>query len=216
MPVVVTFDRSFLHASDLLSNGNLTITNGSSSGSETSTRSTKSRSTGKVYCEFNFVLVQALSAIGLCNTLQATTTALSNGSNSFGYFSDGNFWRNGVPTAMGASYASGDTVGMAVDLDAKLVWFRKNAGSWLPSGDPALGTGGQAFVVTGPYYYVGAETRLTNDVTIANFGASAYLATAPTNFLNWGVVEPSEILNDDKNRLVYAAEVTTFSVPARN
>jgi len=56
-------------------------------------------------------------------------------------------WRDGVPIAVIGTLTKTDRLGMAVDMDAGLVWFRKNDEAWNVDGsaDPATGVGGIPF-----------------------------------------------------------------------
>lgn len=52
---------------------------------------------------------------------------------------------NGPSRGAGTDYTPirwGEVWGLAVDVDAGLYWAREDDGTWLPSGDPASGTGG--------------------------------------------------------------------------
>jgi hypothetical protein len=82
-----------------------------------------------------------------------------------------------VSTTYGASYATGDVIGVAYDNGK--IWFAKN-GSWQASGDPAAGTNAAVtgWNVYGDLYpYAGYNSTFT-----INFGQTAFSYTAPTGF----------------------------------
>lgn len=75
----------------------------------------------------------------------------------------------------------GDVIGVALDLDAGVVYFSKN-GVWQKGGDPGLGTGGSSL---GLYFYepvlAGASVIWGGGVTF-NFGGSAFSYSAPAEY----------------------------------
>ncbi len=96
-------------------------------------------------------------------------------------------WSTGksVNVSPGTSFNVGDTVGLAVDLDAGKIWFARN-GVWL-SGDPSLGTSPSISYSPGGTWYIIAEvvTGPTSDFTQieANFGEQGNSYSIPTGFL---------------------------------
>lgn len=101
---------------------------------------------------------------------------------------DNNLYYNGVATNIGA-YTGADKIAVAWDRVNEKIWFRKNTGSWLPSGDPAAGTGG--FSCPGldnldARPYLGAGGGGFNNT--ANFGTTpggtaGFTNTPPTGFV---------------------------------
>lgn len=86
----------------------------------------------------------------------------------------------------GGTWAQGDIIQVAVDIDNKLIWFGK-AGSWSGTagnmnGNPATGTNGTSFSAQG-----GTEFKFQSCVGDSakgdvNFGQRAFSYTAPTGF----------------------------------
>jgi|GEM_PF-559780 len=72
-----------------------------------------------------------------------------------------------------------ETVGVAVDMDAGLIWFRTAAG-WLAGGDPAAGTNPALSGLTGEVYP--AWTSEWSRPVEVNFGQTAYVYTPPAGF----------------------------------
>jgi hypothetical protein len=84
----------------------------------------------------------------------------------------------------------GYVIGVAVDLDARLIWFRKDSGNW--NGDslanPVTGVGGISFTAAisyAPIVSFGGAAGLAGDAFTANFGATSYANAAPSGFGNW-------------------------------
>ena len=170
----------------VLSNGNLEVVWSNVSGH--SRKTTISVSSGKWYCEITRGSVHISAglisgSISSLPTWPGNTTYGSNG--SYGYASDtGNIRTNGSNTAYGASYASGDVVGIAFDASSGKLWFSKN-GVWQNSGDPAAGTNAAFTGITGEfafafgYYATGAGSN----PSILNCGQRAFTYTPPSGFL---------------------------------
>jgi hypothetical protein len=88
----------------------------------------------------------------------------------------------GTSTAYGAAYDYPNVISVAVDFDARKIWFGKN-GVWQNSGDPAAGTGA-AFenIVNYPCWRPGVS--LAGSQVTANFGASPFEYEPPAGFNN--------------------------------
>lgn len=101
--------------------------------------------------------------------------------NGWGYSAlDGKKYTNNVGTSYGATYATGDVIGVALDMDAGTLTFYKNGVS---QGIAYSGLSGTMFAATG------LGTGIVASDT-ANFGASAFAFTAPVGF-NVGLYESS-------------------------
>jgi hypothetical protein len=152
----------------VLSNGDLTVTGTDSAGNNW-VRSNLNRS-GRRYVEFTIGLVNN-SCLGIADA--STLTFPGANAQSFGLFNNGfgsvnnTFpdWGGGAGTPYNV-YTTGDVLGMAVDLTAKRVWFRKNGGVWngnalndptatqqatlIATGAEASGTAGTTITATAP------------------------------------------------------------------
>lgn len=119
-------DRTIDIAAPSILNGNLTIAATSSITSQIVRGTVQLPSAGKWYWE------QTLVSGGLCAVgITLTSARMINGAfetylNSIEYQSDGNKNVNGTVTSYGASYVNGDTVGIAIDIDANTLTFLKN------------------------------------------------------------------------------------------
>jgi hypothetical protein len=111
-------------------------------------------SSGKWYweVEYDAQQVDSYSLIGITSTQStATTQELGHHSNDWGYYSNsGQYINSDSRTGYGNSYAVGDIIGVALDLDNNKLYFSKN-GTFQNSGDPTSGaTGTGAISITAP------------------------------------------------------------------
>jgi hypothetical protein len=170
------------NASVTFSGGDLIATRTDSSGGVCCINSTIAVTSGKWYWEIT------ADEIGI--TANAFHIGIATESNLYNfplhlqylYRSDGNKYKDGIAYAYGDSYTDGDVIGIAVDFDAKKIWFSKN-GVWQASGDPGAGTN-EAFAslsgeAVNAFVYLG--TYQNNKVT-ANFGQTVFTYAVPSGF----------------------------------
>ncbi|WP_375175103.1 putative Ig domain-containing protein [Pseudooceanicola sp.] len=176
---IAPWDSSLNNATDLsYSDSDRVVT--SSAGSDRHTRGTQSLS-GKRY--FEVAVLTDIRAVGIADE---TITALSGKTNGLNRsFWSGTSFVTDATTGMSMTFDDGDAVQVAVDVDADLIWVRKNgSGDWNGSSgaDPATGTGG--FDISGMssgtlYAYVstkaGGSARLDGT-------ADRFAHTPPTGF----------------------------------
>jgi hypothetical protein len=189
-----TFDPANLAPGNVLSNGDLTVTVSSSVSTYQVARSVTSHSSGKYYYEVTANLIMAnYSDVGITTSGAPLNMAIgSTGSNSSGAFDAvSGFFYNNSASGTTPGWAQGDTIGIAVDVGAQLIWLRNTSSpsTWNAGGsaNPATGVGGISISsVTGALYAavsiysLSIATQLT-----ANFGAASYAASAPSGFGNW-------------------------------
>lgn len=186
-PTGVAWNPADKSANVNLSNGNLTATRVTGATNE-AVRATLSRSTGKYY--FECELSQAGSPsnfpmVGLGNAAMSLNGYVGQGAGSWGYEATGFTYHNGSGAAYGASLTTGDVWGVAVDLDAGLMWFAKN-GTWQASGDPAGGSNPAFTGVTGILFPAGSMyDSATQAVLTARFAPSDFTQTIPSGFSPW-------------------------------
>jgi hypothetical protein len=174
-----------------LSNGNLTSTCTGSSGA-IGVRAGTGKTSGKYYFE---VLMTGWSGtsggVGICTLAKAfdsggVTTAASAAVSKAAGGTNGSIYVNGASSgkALG-SRVNGDVIGVAVDLNAKLIWFRAApSGNWngIATENPATGTGGISIgALSGALYPCDLPTN-TSDIRTAKFGASAFSGAVPSGF----------------------------------
>lgn len=173
-----------------LSNGELTFADSASAVGGMGWRASVGVSSGKWYWEITQTATQNSRAI--CSvSVDAPNTAISAANTagsgaivtSYAYLqANGNKVNNASSVAYGASWTTGDVIGVALDMTNGKVYFSKN-GTWQNSGDPVAGTG---FAFSGLSGTLGPSGVLYHDafdgslVQIdANFG-QAPLATGAT------------------------------------
>lgn len=148
--------------------------------------------TGKWYWEITLGSVTASSTVdgvGVC--LGAASAAGLTAQTSAIIYTIGGTVRSGgaqLNASIGA-IAAGSVVGIALDLDNALIWFRLGAaGNWNGSAtnNPATGVGGISIagLARGPAYdwYPAFAAAASGNTATANFGSSAFTGTAPSGF----------------------------------
>lgn len=154
--VAMTWSATDKFGTITLSNGNLTAVGVDGSGVMAIRTNRSYPSTGKFYVEYKMNNANMYGAVA-----NATATLSQGGNHEL--FGDGaananmaTVWKNGYIDYNGTAnsgyptYATGDGLDMAVDVDNKKVWWRvasadgASAGSWYPgaSANPATNTGG--------------------------------------------------------------------------
>jgi hypothetical protein len=184
-----TWNPADKSAQIVLSNGNLTITNGGSL-NLVGGRAIASHSSGKFYFEHTVLATNSNDQLGFGNATESLGS-VGQSTNSVGwkFLSGGAVQINGstIGTAAGGVAVS-DVLSAAVDFTGKLIWFRVNAGNWNNSGtaNPATGTGGFSLstLAAGPYFPQADVDGASSSYT-SNFGGSTYAQTVPAGFGNW-------------------------------
>jgi len=146
------------------SNGNLTTSATSSGGVSATTMYYPL--TGKFYSEFTVTSGGSMT-IGLMNSSRSKTIE---------YVNNGNITAGGSTVVTGASYTTGDVLGMAVSCDGQTVTFYKNNAS------QGTANFSSAPLVLGD---IVAQAYCSGTSTIwnANFGQQPFAYTAPSGFL---------------------------------
>jgi len=97
------------------------------------------------------------------------------------YYSTGQKYNNNSSSSYGSSYASGDVIGIALDVDAGKIWFSKN-GTWQASGDPATGTNPAYSSISSDNYLPACLLYTTSSSCTLNTGARPFAYSAPSGF----------------------------------
>jgi len=164
-----------------LNDGNLNWarTGATGGGSDRSQFGTIGVTSGKWYWEFTAGTTNANSLPAFGIAIGSASTQLWAGSQTGAYIynSDGTKTISGTSSSYGATFATGDIIGVAFDADAGTLTFYNNNTS---QGTAASG------LTSGPYFP--AVTRSvggggSNGTEIANFGQRPFAYTPPTNFL---------------------------------
>ena len=173
------------YASSTFSEGNLQFV--TTNGNYTFNTSTFGVSSGKWYAEVEFDAVSGGSGAARIGVAGKVSTATSNGlgdnTGTAAYMSEsGQVHFNGSDASYGDTYATGDVIGIALDVDNSKLYFSKN-GTFQNSGDPTSGaTGTGAISITavsstdiGFYFIAVGEFDSTYNYTFKiNFGSPPY------------------------------------------
>jgi hypothetical protein len=148
------------------SSGNLNVI---SSGSNVTSVSTIAVSSRKWYCEITIASAADSTILGIAPANTSYTTGpFSYVTGGVGYYVDGTKFISGLQTSYGASYTTGDVIGIALDMDAGTVVFYKNNSS---QGTAASG-------LTGDYYFAVADVSSgSNTAYNVNFGQRPFQNT---------------------------------------
>jgi len=177
------------------SHGNLRTTSGQNSWE--SMWSTLASSSGKFYAEFRRNTNNGYTMFGVRKTENITTFDETTGvAGGVGYQSHGSIIDSTVEIHSGgspyATYADGDIIGVAMDLDNSKLYFSKN-GTWQNSGDPtsgSTGTGAISLTANAIYHFGFCAYNNSADANFGNgyFGTTA-VSSAGTNASGIGIFE---------------------------
>lgn len=176
-----TWSSVYKGATIVLTSGNLSVENSNGAGAWQSVRGTVARTTGKWYYEVHHDEAFNAAMIGVANAAHSQSTFTGSDTNSVSYSTGGTVFFNGGTVTTETAHSNGDTIGVALDVDAGKVWFSHN-GTW-ENGDPEAGTGG-ATAALGTFY-PSVSMYNTDGKLTANFGASAFAHSAPEGFAAW-------------------------------
>ena len=177
---LAVFDSGDISASVTLADSDRTIV--SAAANFLGARTVETFSTGKYYCECespNITSGNFLAGI-VGSTFSAASTAITS---ALTYYSQGPaIYKSGTLLSLTSSLPNATALGIAVDVDNTLIWFRVGA-VWQNSGDPAAGTGGFDYspYITNPIAFAGCMYTNTERQEW-NFGQAAFAQTPPTGF----------------------------------
>jgi hypothetical protein len=151
-------------ASATITNGNLDVTHDSNGGEQPATFAVSS---GKWYWESSPSSV--FGAYGII--LTSATPSASSFQNGYHYYGgNGQFYTGTSGVSYGATFTSGDVIGVALDLDTNQITFYKN------------GTSQGAKSIVAGEYYPDSGAAATN-TSYWNFGQRPFAYTPPTGFV---------------------------------
>ena len=141
------------------------------------------------FCNLGFTGAAGHLKNGDGNTLGSGVATGQVGIDNSGNIHVTQFGTNSFVLATGPTWAAGDRVSFAMDLDNALWWYRDAAGAWSNSGNPVAGTGGYDL----SWAWAGAGNRLVwPGMNAGNSAAhSIYLKSAdftqavPSGFGSW-------------------------------
>ena len=169
-----------------------------SSGAWKSRLTTIGASSGKYYAEFKAGTISGTkyNQFGVVHediVSSGTFQYVGDSTSGWGLNWGGNVNHNGSNVSGYTSFTTGDIIGVAMDLDNHKVYWRKNDGAWLNSGDPtsgSTGTGAQS-LTTGKIYFFAASVY--GNECFANFGNGYFgttaVSSAGTNASGIGIFE---------------------------
>ena len=178
-----TWNPADIAASLSLSNGNLTITNGSPDAWR-GVRSIASSSDAKWYYEMTVTNNTNKNILhGFATVASDLTTGVSAGTVT--YFGQGSLFIAASQVVSGLPQSTGfDTLRFAIDIQAQKIWVG-DEGGWWNSGDPAAGTNPLYASVPIDTYFAYASLNTDGDFGTADFGQSpAY--EVPSGFTSVG------------------------------
>ena len=159
------------------SNGNLTVSNGAS---WKASGSTLVVTQGKWYAEMK---VDVFGGVGMLFGVEDmdlvsiwSPVLVGTSVNGRGYYYYGTSYNNGIASAFGASYTTGDIIGAYLDMDNKFVYFSKN-GVMQNSGDPSSGGSGTGGLSLAGTEYCFAYAVYSSTVSL-NFGSPPFAITS--------------------------------------
>jgi hypothetical protein len=151
--------------------GSATWTNGNLTWSCPNTGSGKSTlavSTGKWYWELVYLTNAYLNGV-------SNATSVGRYTNGVMYESNGTKWINGTNTSYGATYTTGDVIGVALDMDGGTVTFYKNNTS-----QGSISLSGASITNATPTVGGGAGVVNTGNI---NFGQQPFVYTPPSGYV---------------------------------
>jgi hypothetical protein len=156
-----------------ISNGNLRFNNGSG-GSQSTARATMGVSSGKYYWETTCTTFGGSNPdtgiLLASNTLVSADQFVGNYAGGYSYGGNGQKRNNNTGAAYGATYTTGDVIGVALDMDAGTLTFYKNNTSQGTAYSSLSGT------------FSPAISGYNGVVWDANFGQRPFAYTPPTGF----------------------------------
>jgi hypothetical protein len=155
--------------SPTISGGNLNVT-----GPDNTAMASMGMSSGKWYFETTITTVGAISVVGICGTQPGPTNYPYYLSDGYAYIYSGTKANNNTQSAYGATYTSGDIVGVAFDADSGSLTFYKNGVS--------QGVAYSSIPAKTYYFCVYGRTAGSANNCSANFGQRPFAYTPPSGF----------------------------------
>jgi hypothetical protein len=193
---VVTWNTADKSTALTLSAGNLIVTNNLDGTQQRMVRCTVGKTTGSWYWEVTISTIGANTvSVGIAKLSENVDQVLGYGAAGFAYRSDGQKVTGNVAAAYGATFTTGDIIGVALNCTTGSVTFYKNGVSQ-----------GVAFtVVIGSYALYPAVSMQDTTATLqANFGATAFAESLPGSYIGLGAGAVTAYTGS-RNRLINSA-----------
>ena len=172
------------HSDLALSNGNLEFDKTGTNGYGFY-KSTIGLSSGKWYAEFTMGGEKQNVGITLASHPVNNSTYAESGTNSgvVYYSHNGYKYGHGSAAVYGETFADGDVIGIALDLDNSKVYFSKN-GVFQNSGDPVGGANPAQSGLSGTYVFAGHSNNTSNTTMSGkwNFGQMRFKYPMPSGY----------------------------------
>jgi hypothetical protein len=188
----VTFDPTTVTAVTL-SGGNLVATNTGTTSADQGARvaTASGKTSGKYYFEITYTTINDSGIWMGAGTTASTYSGMGGGGGVTGVIMrrSSDVYSNGstLTSVMWGNASAGQTIGIAVDLDNRRLWYRRNAGDWNNNAtySPTTNVGGWTIPAGTMVPFVafgGFSGGGSGNVVTANFGASTFVAAAPSGF----------------------------------
>ena len=192
------FDPAKKASGIALSNGNRTATH---SGTNIFSRVglATSKSSGKFYYEYKFGSIVNVGNLGIGLAQAGTDWTTADGSFTWlGYTGEHIAWYpgqsatyhfNALAGSFAATVAANGIVGVAYDLDAKLIWHRYANGNWNGNAtyNPATGIGGYSFANASGAMVPAICLYAATEFGTINVGDTVFSGAPPSGFLPAGI-----------------------------
>jgi hypothetical protein len=194
-------------------NGNLDLAGSSSSEYNQTNTSTFGVSSGKWYVEVKYTNDGTTNTyVGICPITTSPTTNLTNNVTDGAVLRmDNTLFIEGSAPSSGTSISSGDTIGIALDMDNQKVWFSVQ-GTYLSSGNPATGANATFDGITAGETIAICARPLSGTLNF-NFGQRPFAYTPPTGFktlCSANLPDPTILLpNKHFDTLLWSGNATT-------
>lgn len=177
-----TWDPTKLAAGITLSNNNLTANGGPSSG-WVSSYSINPKGSGKRYVEVAGAPASNW-ACGFSYNTATIGTYVGSDANSIGvFYSQGNVYINNVGSTIPSSVGPSNVVGMAIDLDGRLLWVTATGTTWNNGGGASPGgTGGISFSTVPLPLMIAWSIAFVSSATLQ---LQSFTYSLPTSFVPW-------------------------------
>lgn len=166
-----TWNPSDTYPPITFSNSNLTVAHTNSSWFA-STRATAGKTTGKWYWEVTINSINNIMiGIATFNNTFDSGSGFCSGPKGYAYYNNGKKYIGPVGSAYGATYTTGDVIGFALDLvNGTLTCYKNNSSQGI-----------LVSALSGTYY----AAIMCGLASTVNFGASAFVYTPPSGFLEY-------------------------------
>jgi hypothetical protein len=205
------WDSSNKSASITLTNSDTVATYDGGASYYPTVKGTIGKASGKWYWEVEYDVKTTEIFVGILLTGASNQSYIGSGADGYGYWStNGRKMHSAASAVYGDSFAAGDIIQIALDLDNGNLFFGKN-GTWQASGDPAAGTNPAYTGISGTWYPA-VSMWAAGESVIANFGLSEFAYTVPSGFISFEY-NPPTALDPTKSFQFFVGNSTNIEIP---